>query len=421
MLALSKIKGRLFYGWVIITAYLVIGTIGFGTRYSFGVFFKSIESTFDLSRAATSAIFSVYMIFGCIIAFLGGKALDRYGPRAVTFLMGVFIGLSLLLTSRVTSPWQLFFSYSVLLAFGTNSLYPTMMATTARWFDKKRGLAVGIAGIGVGLGPLAMSPFAAYLIANFDWRMAYIVMGLIAVLLIVPLSLLLKKDPSEIGVLPDGASPTSAEKPVPNSKSSVQGEGFSLTEAFRTWSFWLLAVSWLSIAFCLWLVSTHIVPHATDIGISQASAATVLALSGGMGIPGRMIIGILSDRIGRKASAVICSLLQAAALVWLIWAQELWTFYLFALVFGFGFGGVDVTTASLIGDIFGKRSLGAIMGMLTVAWGLGAAGGPIVGGLVFDITESYLIAFSAGIVAMVVTALSVALTRKEINIRKGLE
>ena len=175
-----------------ITAYLVIGTIAFGTRQSFGVFFKSIEGEFDLSRAATSGVFSAYMVFSCAIAVLGGWVLDRYGPRIITLLMGIFIGLSLLLTSQVNSVWQLFITYSLLLAVGAGAMFTVSMATAARWFDKKRGLAVGIAGTGGGLGPAVMAPFASYLIANFGWRMAYIVMGLIAWLIVIPLSRLLR-------------------------------------------------------------------------------------------------------------------------------------------------------------------------------------------------------------------------------------
>ena len=355
------------------------------------------------------------MVFGCTIAFLGGWTLDRYGPRVVTFVMGLFAGLSLLLTSQVNASWQLFITFSLLLALGTSAAYPTMMATTARWFDKKRGLAVGIAGIGVGLGPVVIAPFATYLIANFDWRMAYIVVGLIAGVVVTSLSMLLKRDPGEIGVLLDGVKSDSSEGIVQDKESSARPAGFSLLEAFRTRSFWFLGIVWLSTAFCFYLISTHIVPHATDIGISAADAALVLALTGGISIPGRLIMGALSDRIGRKASAITCALLQAGAMAWLTCSQELWMFYLFALVFGFGFGGIDSIVTSLIGDIFGVHSIGAIMGMLAIAWGIGAATGPFIGGLIFDITKSYFIAFLIGVSAILVTTLSIALTRREIG------
>ena len=204
MPSLSRPRDKLFYGWVIIAVCLVINALAFGTRYSFGVFFKSIEGEFNLSRAATSGIFSVYMLLASAFEVLGGWALDKFGPRIVVLLMGLFIGLSLLLTSQTNSPWQLFITYSLLLAIGTGPAYTVSMATTSRWFDKKRGVALGVAGAGIGLGTLVMAPLATYLIANFEWRVAYMVIGLIAGLFIIALSRLLRKVKANPGLLPKG-------------------------------------------------------------------------------------------------------------------------------------------------------------------------------------------------------------------------
>jgi MFS family permease len=206
LLSFLKIKERPYYGWVIVVAFCIIGTIIAGAGYSFGVFFKSIESEFELSRAVTSGIFSISMIFTAIFAVLGGWALDRYGPRVLLPIMGLFIGLSLLLTSQTNSTWQLFLTYSLLLPIGTGATFVVITSTVSRWFAKKKGLALGIAGSGVGLGALFMAPFATFLIVNFDWRIAYIILGLLAWVIVIPLSKLLKKDPHEIGVLPYGAN-----------------------------------------------------------------------------------------------------------------------------------------------------------------------------------------------------------------------
>ena len=196
MTLLFRIKDRLFYGWVVVIVFFAIQAILLGTSTSFGVFFKSIAGEFDLSRATTSAVFSISMLLLCVFSVLGGLALDRYGPRIVLFFMGLFTGLSLLLTSQVNATWQLFVTYSLLMAMGSGATYVVTMSTISRWFDRKRGLAVGIAGSGGGMGLVAMAPFAAYLIYNFDWRMAYIVMGLVAWVIIIPLSRLLKKGPA---------------------------------------------------------------------------------------------------------------------------------------------------------------------------------------------------------------------------------
>ncbi|MFC2002594.1 MFS transporter [Chloroflexota bacterium] len=413
MTLLSSIKDRLFYGWVVVIACLFIATIIYGARYSFGVFFKSIESEFDLTRAATSGVFSIYMVFCSAIAVLGGWALDRYGPRIITFLMGIFTGLSLILTGQASSPWQLFISYSLLLAIGTGAGYTVLMATASRWFDKKRGLAMGIAGSGAGLGTVVMAPFAAYLISAFDWRMAFVVIGLISGLVIISLSMLLKKSPGEIGLSLDGVKSDSGEIVVQDRKDDAQPGSFSLIQAFRTRSFWFFWVMWLSFSASLHLIITHLVPHATDVGISGAEAAIFLGLVGAMSIPGRLIVGGVSDRIGRKVSAVTCAIVQAGAMMCLTWSQEPWMFYLFAVVYGFAYGGFDAPTAALIGDIFGLRSLGVIMGVLVVGWGIGAAIGPAVGGFIYDVRESYFAAFLIGALSMLAAALLVSLTKRE--------
>ncbi|MCG6535120.1 MAG: MFS transporter, partial [Syntrophales bacterium LBB04] len=135
-----KINEKVFYGWVVVIASLIIGLAGFGIRYSFGVFFKSIEMEFGLSRAATSGIFSAHMVGSSISTVLGGWALDRYGPRKLTCLMGVFTGLSLLLASQATAPWHLYMSYSLLLALGTGPIFPVVNSTSSQWFNRRRGL-----------------------------------------------------------------------------------------------------------------------------------------------------------------------------------------------------------------------------------------------------------------------------------------
>ena len=411
----SKTNGRLFYGWIVVTTSFVIFALILGSRYCFGVFFKSIGNEFDLTRMATSSIFSIYMLLCSVFAMIGGRVLDRYGPRLIVFSMGVFTGLGLLLTGQANSSWQLFLTYSVLLAIGTGPGYPVLMSTTSRWFDKKRGLALAITASGGGLGTIALAPFAAYLIGSFDWRTAYAVLGLIVGLGIAPLSMLLKKDPAEIGMLPDGAKVPPDNTAIVNSKDNPHAGSVTLAQALRARNFWFLGIVWLSFSLCLHLVFTHIVPYVTDTGVSTAEAAVVLGLIGSISIPGRLVMGVVSDKTGRKVSAMICGLLQIGAMIWVAWARELWMFYIFAIVYGFALGGFDIPVTALIGDIFGVHSLGEIMGVLNIGWGLGAAIGPAVGGLIFDVTENYFMAFMIGALAMMVATSFVAIIKHQIS------
>jgi MFS family permease len=405
------LKDRLFYGWVVVAAFFVIGITLYGIHFSFGVFFKSIESEFNLTRAATSAILSANLLLAGVGSFVAGWALDRYGPRIIVLLMGIFTGLSLVLTSQTNALWQLFITYSLLLAMGTGPLYVVPMSAISRWFDKKRGLAMGLASLGIGLGVVVMAPFATYLIARFNWHMAYLLIGLIAWSVVIPLSRLLKRDPYEVGALPDGVKSHGAE--AKSGAGHIQPIDSSLSRIFRTRSFWLLVFLWFLFAANLFLVFTHLVPHITDIGFSAAEAAAVLSLVGVASIPGRLLMGIASDKLGRKLATIICTLLESGAMVWLVWAQDLNGLYLFALVFGFFYSGFGSSAAALIGDTFALGSIGAIFGLLEISFGIGAAIGPTLGGLIFDVTGSYSIAFLIGAVAMLVATLLITLVRRE--------
>jgi MFS family permease len=184
---------------------------------------------------------------------------------------------------------------------------------------------------------------------------------------------------------------------------------------FRTRSFWLLVFIWFLFAACLFLIFTHLVPHITDMGFSAGQAAAVLSLIGLAAIPGRLLMGIASDRVGRKLAVSICTLLLTGAMAWLVWAQDLWSLYLFALVFGFSQSGFGSSGAALVSDTFGLGKIGAIFGLLEIGFSIGAALGPAIGGIIFDISQSYSMAFLLGAVAMLIATLLAALIRRETN------
>ncbi|MDP2647575.1 MAG: MFS transporter [Desulfobacterales bacterium] len=402
---------NIFYGWVIVAASLAIGLTNYGMRYSFGVFFNSIETEFYLSRAVTSGIFSAHMAISSIASVLGGWALDRYGPRRLTFLMGILTGLSLIMISRAGSLWHLYFSYSFLLAFGTSPVFTVVNSTVSRWFDKRRGFALGISGAGNAAGTFIMAPFSAYLISAFDWRTAFLILAVISWSIVTCMSVLLKKDPAEMGLLPDGAKPDVTRPARQDGQGRKPGTGLSLTEAVRTANFWFLFMIWLLLSLSVHLLLTHIVPHAVDLGIEPMNAALILSLIGAASIAGRIVVGRISDTIGRKIPAVASALVQAGALTFLIWTQDLWVFYLVAAIFGFSWGGLSSQVTVLVSDVFGMDDIGTIMGIIGVGWTIGAAIGPAVGGLVFDASRSYAGAFAFGAANMLFATLIAALIR----------
>ena len=389
-----------------------MSAVGLGARYSYGVFLKTIEAEFAMTRVATSSVFSFYMLLCCLIAILGGWSVDRYGPKKVGLLIGTFTGLSFLLTSQANATWQLFITYSLIFSLGTGAIYVLANTTASRWFVKKRGFVLGITSSGAGVGTVFIAPIATYLISVFNWRTAFIVLGFSSWIVIAAISFLLKKGPHDIGLLPDGLKSEPLEAATESKVGGVRLTGLSLGQACRMSQFWLLGLSWLFISFSMHMIFVHIVPYAIDVGVSPMDASFVLSLLGFANILGRVVSGRLSDSFGRKPLALTCALLQMVALLWLILAHHIWMLYPFALVFGFTFGGSSTLITIFVGDIFGMRSLGAIMGILTAGFGLGAAIGPATGGYIFDVSGSYIMAFATGAISIFIAACLIASIRK---------
>ncbi|MFH1650899.1 MAG: MFS transporter [Chloroflexota bacterium] len=408
--ALLPFRGRFFYGWAVVFAFLVIGTLTFGVRSSFGVFFVSLETEFGLPRAATSSIASAYQIFGCMTSFICGWAADKYGPRTVLTIMGISTGLGMLLTSQTSSFWQLYLTYGILTAIGTGPTAVLMMSTVSRWFVKKRGLALGIATIGGGMGTFAVPPLAAFLISHADWRTAFLVMALSFAPVMLILSRLVKRNPREVGSYPDGVK-TNLSDVVGSAIHSTSG--LSWKQAARTRSLWMVLFTWGTFSATLFLITTHIIPHMTDIGFSATEAALFLSILGGVTIACRIPLGYLTDRVDGKAITSACGILFVVSALSLVWVKELWLFYLIAAACGIVWAGFGPPLIMVVGNTFGVAHLGAIFGTLDVGFGLGAAIGPAVGGYVFDISGSYNLAFIIGAAGMLVCSILVLLVRRE--------
>jgi MFS family permease len=398
-------KSGIYYGWIILIAGVVIGFISFGIRYSFGVFFNSFEAEFDLSRTATSGIFSLYMLLTAVVSIVGGWASDKYGPKKVAQIMCICTGSSLLLSSQASALWQLYITYSVLLAMGTGAIVVIANATTSRWFLRRRGLTVGITSSAGAIGGIILVPFAALLLSYFDWRMSFIILGAMALIILIPCSQLLKKDPSVIGLMSDGVVPRASPAKALRAERGYQHDGLSLSESYKTRQFWFIGLVGLFLTISVQMILAHVVPHATDLGISMIDAAFIISLIGVGAILGRLTYGRISDTIGRKAPAIASAVIQVVALISLIFIRQLWMFYVFGLFFGYGWGSLGAQGTLMIGDIFGLRAVGANMGATTTAWHIGAAIGPALGGIVFDATGSYSPAFAMAAFGMLLATI----------------
>jgi MFS family permease len=379
-------KQEFFYGHFIVVAGFLVVLIANGTAYSYGVFFKPILVEFGWSRAVTSGAPSLaFILFGLAGIFMG-RITDRLGPRLAVTICGLFAGLGFLLMSRVNSVWQLYLFSGVFISIGASSFVP-FVSLVARWFAKRRGTMTGIVVSGVSAGIAIMPLVAGQLISSYSWRTSYSIIGSITLIIVVIIAQFLKRDPSTVGQFPYGVEDISVESLTSGSK------GISIQEAIRARSFWLLSLVLFCFIFSVQAIMIHIVPHATDLGVSVTTAGGILSLIGGLGIVGRVGIGIASDRIGVKRALIIVLVLMTASIFWIITAKDLWALYLFAILFGFSFGGLITLESPLVAELFGLTSHGIILGTAILISSIGAALGILLAGRIFDVTNSYNAAF----------------------------
>jgi MFS family permease len=388
-------RSSFFYGSYIIAACAGIQAIGIGTYIAFGVFFKPLLAEFTWSRAMLSGAHSLAFLIAGSLGILVGRLVDRFGPRFLMTAAGLLFGSSLLLFSTIQAPWQLYLFYSLLFGMGLSAMDVIALNTTARWFVRRRGAMTGIVKMGTGFGQMLIPFLANVLIAGLGWRQAYAIIGGMGMMLLVLIAQVLRHDPSHMGLLPD------------NSRTETSGSGYaeielSLRKVMRGRAFWMIFFANLSACFCLMSIIVHIVPHAIDMGISPKASATILSTIGGASIVGRFSIGRAIDRIGNRRSMILCFVFLILMLLWLQLSNQLWMFYLFAVVYGFAHGGLFTVISPIVAEYFGIRSHGFLFGVAAFAGTVGGFIGPIFAGSLFDITGSYGTAFWGYLVVAVI-------------------
>jgi len=248
-------------------------------------------------------------------------------------------------------------------------------------------MMTGIVKVGSGGGQVLIPLAASVLIARFGWRTSYIVIGAFVMLALVAIAQVLKRDPSHMGLLPDGDSRTEISGP------NTTERGISLREAIRGRPFWTICFANIAIVSCLMVIMLHIVPHTTDLGLSTATAAAILAMIGGISMAGRLGIGSTIVRVGTRACILVCFILFVSAFLCIQLAKEPWMLILFAIVYGFGHGGYFTLISPLVAERFGLRPHGVLFAIVLFAGPFGGGMGPVIAGHIFDVTGSYSSAF----------------------------
>jgi len=318
--------------------------------------------------------------------------------------MAFITGLSLIITGQTTAFWQLLIGYSLLQAMGMGGAIPIISTVAATRFPEKRGIVTGIVSSGTGLGTLLAAPIVAYLISIIDWRMSYVTMGLFVWFVVIPLAMLFRKAPNHIILSRQEVEPGVRISTESSEKDNDKIGGPAERRAWRTKTFWLLLSIWTASSVSVGIVLTHIVSYGTDLGLTTIKASTVISVISGFQIISRIIAGRVSDMLGRKTPGIISALLGAAALMWLIWSQDLWMFYQFAVFYGLAYGGLAVIALTLVGDNYKGDNIGTMMGLMNVGYSIGLAAGSFLGGQIFDVTGSYSWGFAVGALTLVLTA-----------------
>lgn len=394
-------QGRLFYGYIIVLAAFIVVVFTFGTVHSFGIFLKPMVADTGWSVAATSGAYSMGMLMRGFLSILTGKLSDRFGPRIVVSACALFLGLGHILMSQIGPAWQLYLYYGFVVALGQSASWVPISSTVSRWFVKRRGMMVGIVLAGSGVGTMFIPPLSRWLLASYDWRTSFAIVGAVSSVVMVLAAQFLKRDPGKMGLSAYG------EGEIEINRRNLDAEGFSLGQAMRTRQFWMLAVAFLSADYGAQTVMVHIVPHATELGIIAASAVALMTAIGALTIVGRIGGGSVADRIGNRSAMAIGLTLASVSLFWLVPAGQLWMLYLFAIAFGLGFGIFPTMLPTILAQLFGQASMGVIVGSINFASNIGATLGPVMSGALFDIYGSYKVAF---LIAAVLGVLSVTLT-----------
>jgi MFS family permease len=398
----------LFYGWVIVGACFVIMSMHTGLMYSYGVFFKHLIADFGWSRGATSGVHSLFMVVHGGFAIVMGWLADKVGPARIMAACAFIGGLGLALTSQINSLWQFYLTYGIIFGVGESAGFTITMSTTARWFIKRRGLALGIVASGAGIGTMIMAPAAERLITVFGWSTAYLVLAVAVWAVMIPSALVLRRDPAEKGLRPYGLDEAViGVARIAQREVNAAETGIALRAAVLYKPLWMLFAIFFTFNVCLQMVMIHLVNYATDIGMASLIAATFISIIGLGSFIGRLLMGTASDRIGASNALLICCIIMMVTLIFLIFAHEMWMFYLFAIIFGFAYGGEVPQMPVLVGRFFGMRAVAALVGVTVFGATIGGALGAWMGGQIFDVTQSYQLAFT---IAAVTSFISVVLT-----------
>jgi MFS family permease len=406
----------IYYGWIIVAAAFITMGIGVNARTAFSLLLPPIIDELGWERGLVAGAFSFGFFVSAFFAPFVGRLMDRRGPLLVVETGVVLTALGLGLAALAREPWQLYATLGILVATGANFLgYGVQSQLIPHWFVRRRGLAIGIAFSGVGVASVALLPWMQFLIAREGWRYACVALALITAVVLIPLNLLLRKRPQDIGLHPDGdAAPAGVRSgPAANVVDAAwAATHWTLARAVRTARFWWIVIGYFGLLYAWYAVQVHQTKYLAEIGVSPIEAAWALGLVSLAGVPGSIIFGHVSDRVGREwAWAIGCLgfVICCALLIAMQWGAN--PVLLYAMVLTQGFLGYSATSVlgPIVAEIFEGPHFGSIFGTIMLGAVIGGAAGPWITGLIYDYAGSYNLGFLVALGVSVVSAAAIFL------------
>ena len=411
------IRTGLFWGWYVVMGAFLILAINYGARYSFGVFVKPMAAQYNWSRSAISAGMSIMVLAYGIGGIFAGRLADRIAPRWIITAGAILMATGLFLTALIREPWQFYVTYGVFGGFGAACLGVVVCnSSVGKWFVRKRGLAIGIASIGVGAGTMATVPLAGYVVKVYGWQMGFACIGGFVLIIGVGLSqwLMGRTKPEDYGLQPDGGS-TGKNGPSSGSESfDVPSAPPTLQPVLRDSQFWIMVVCYSLAVMAEMSAMVHQVAYALDRQIDKVAAASSLGMIGMASILGRFFFGWLCDSISdAKYASALGFLFMAAGMFLLLRTTNVTTLFIYALLFGFGYGSMTALMPFLLADRFGRHILGATYGIqVFFVMAIGGTSGPMITGYIYDLTGSYANAWHLNLAVLVIVTFLILTLKK---------
>jgi MFS family permease len=413
----------IYYGWRVVAMGFILFVLMYGTRFSFGLYIKPLAEAFEANRASISGPQSLFMAVYAVFSLLAGTLVDRYGPKRMVVAGALLIGAGMLLSSRITSVWQYFITYGVLVGIGCGATYVPAMGAVSKFFNRRRNFALGITAAGGGIGHFLFPPFVQKMLDLKGWETAFFSTGLIILVLGLSLPWVLLRGK---GLPEDAGIQVLEEESAKEEEKSLHSPGGSAEEPFRrhytlrqamaTRPFWTYFAAYF--IFCFLIDGTlfvHLPPYFTDKGFSGQTAATAFGYIGIISTAAMVLLGPLGDRVNKRI--LMTSLFGAQTLViyWIIHIEGtigLWGITIFCGLF---VGMIVPLTVSILAEIFGSRHVSSILGAATIAYGIAGLIAPWVAGYTFDLYQSYIPMFYFTMVLSIVAAVCMFFTRKTMS------